>query len=472
MSYSRTYSEYLGARRCCNISSAGPQGPQGVPGAGGPIGFQGATGPSGGAQGVTGATGSTGATGATGSQGLQGVTGATGAQGLQGVTGATGSAGLQGVIGATGATGATGSVGMTGATGATGATGSVGITGSQGATGATGAQGATGGSPWIPMNGLGITGGGYTGIGVTGQDVLIYGNLLVTGGIDPIYLALTPQASGPIGFTNPLWVDNSGFLRSDKILLSVGTDTLTLDETSITHSNTTNPLSITSNQNLILDSSSNGGLSLNSGILTTDIGDVNNVGGKNCIIQINPTSDQINLNALNVNSYNYSMPICFTRERSDNFTYNFNGTGVPQTMENVYTTTFAIPAEFVALSPTSYTSSNWKINFALNCYNCTNLGDKGLALYIVFEDQSTNLYTPITYNLNTPYALFQTASSYNGVINSAFQNFNWSDYVDFAGLYGTTSSNLPLNMRLYFAADNAFSCTFSINVSLTRTNVV
>jgi hypothetical protein len=60
--------------------------------------------------------------------------------------------------------------------------------------------------------------GGYTGIGVTG-DVLIYGNLLVTGSIDPTYLVLTPQTSGPVGFTNPLWVDNSGFLRSDNILI-------------------------------------------------------------------------------------------------------------------------------------------------------------------------------------------------------------------------------------------------------------
>jgi hypothetical protein len=45
----------------------------------------------------------------------------------------------------------------------------------------------------------------------------------VTGGIDPIYLALTPQASGPTGFTNPLWVDNSSFLRSEKIFLQNGT---------------------------------------------------------------------------------------------------------------------------------------------------------------------------------------------------------------------------------------------------------
>jgi hypothetical protein len=52
--------------------------------------------------------------------------------------------------------------------------------------------------------------------------VLIYGNLLVTGHIDPTYLALTPQASGPVGVTNPLWVDsvNQNALRSEKILIN------------------------------------------------------------------------------------------------------------------------------------------------------------------------------------------------------------------------------------------------------------
>jgi hypothetical protein len=61
--------------------------------------------------------------------------------------------------------------------------------------------------------------------------------LLVTGGIDPTYLALTPQPSGPQGFINPLWLDNNGNLRSDKILLDTidpnKTATLTGTELSI-----------------------------------------------------------------------------------------------------------------------------------------------------------------------------------------------------------------------------------------------
>jgi hypothetical protein len=84
-----------------------------------------------------------------------------------------------------------------------------------------GPTGATGGSPWFNTNATGGTANvGYTGTGYTG-DVLIFGNLLVTGGIDPTYLALTPQTSGPTGFTNPLWVDsiNGNALRSQNIYM-------------------------------------------------------------------------------------------------------------------------------------------------------------------------------------------------------------------------------------------------------------
>ena len=129
--------------------------------------------------------------------------------------------------------------------------------------------------------------------------MLIYGNLLVTGGIDPTYLALAPQISGPAGFVNPLWIDsiNGNALRSqniymdnpsgagntgafislipdstNQIILNDGStpnalsntinyssmtlsdtlDTLTIDKNNITHSNATTPLTISSNQNIDL----------------------------------------------------------------------------------------------------------------------------------------------------------------------------------------------------------------------------
>lgn len=47
MSYSNSYSNYLGANRCCNNNSAGPQGAQGAQGTGGPIGPKGPQGSTG-----------------------------------------------------------------------------------------------------------------------------------------------------------------------------------------------------------------------------------------------------------------------------------------------------------------------------------------------------------------------------------------------------------------------------------------
>lgn len=143
------------------------------------------------------------------------------------------SSGTTGITGPTGPTGAQGEPGETGATGATGATGPTGTTGP------TGATGATGGSPWIPTSYQGVTGPGYTGTGYTG-DVMVFGALYVQGGIDPTYLAFEPQPSGPTGFTNPLWVDNTGNLRSEKMLLSDGTTTTnTITNSSVSIADTT-----------------------------------------------------------------------------------------------------------------------------------------------------------------------------------------------------------------------------------------
>jgi len=198
------YSHYLASRKCCDLRGLGPQGPQGEqgnPGRIGPVGIQGATGGIGitGPQGVTGAQGSPGgATGATGADGLRGATGATGGigpQGFIGSTGVTGAIGATGVIGSQGSTGSTGAIGPQGTpggiTGVQGATGATGAQGFIGVTGVTGARGATGASQWVSMNGIAGSTSGYTGIGVTGQDVLIYGNLLVTGIIDPEKIILS-----------------------------------------------------------------------------------------------------------------------------------------------------------------------------------------------------------------------------------------------------------------------------------------
>jgi hypothetical protein len=86
-----SYTQYLGAQRCCQLNGLGPQGIQGVQGPRGAIG----------PQGNTGNTGSTGSTGPTG-RSCRGSTGPQGPQGLQGPQGTiagaytvTGSTGIQ-----------------------------------------------------------------------------------------------------------------------------------------------------------------------------------------------------------------------------------------------------------------------------------------------------------------------------------------------------------------------------------------
>ena len=89
---SLNYTQYLGAKRCCNLKAQGSQGPQGFQGPAG--GSTGTSGGSTGAQGATGSVGITGAQGATGSVGITGAQGATGATGAQGDTGAQGATGI------------------------------------------------------------------------------------------------------------------------------------------------------------------------------------------------------------------------------------------------------------------------------------------------------------------------------------------------------------------------------------------
>jgi len=275
--YYANYPQYLGAQKCCDLRTQGPVGPQGPPGPAG-IGERGWTGPAG--ESYTGPTGR-GCRGPTGEPGPAGIPGdrylspslpvalaptpggsvsftintglayipgntvivveqfnlnnmfegivtsynsLTGAITISNITNIQGSFGgfviyyvnLDGLDGPTGVTGPTGQQGDTGPTGQQGDTGP---TGYDGSTGQKGDTGPTGASQWVNTAYTGPTGPGYTGIGYTG-DVQVFGNLYVSGGIDPTYLALTPQVSNPLSAgLEGIWIENGGSFRVQKTRL-------------------------------------------------------------------------------------------------------------------------------------------------------------------------------------------------------------------------------------------------------------
>jgi len=87
--------------------------------------------------------------------------------------------------------------------------------------GLTGYTGVTGPSQWNNSDYVGPIGPGYTGIGYTG-DVMVFGKLYVQGGIDPTYLALTPQSVVPPELSpglngDGIWIETGGALRVQKM---------------------------------------------------------------------------------------------------------------------------------------------------------------------------------------------------------------------------------------------------------------
>jgi hypothetical protein len=100
------------------------------------------------------------------------------------------------------------------------------------------------------------------------------------------------------------------------------------------------------------------------------------------------------------------------------------------------------------------------------------MSDKGMGIYIDFIDSQSNVYTPITYNVNTPFSIDRKDFGYGAGANAPYIPINWTDYVDLATLYNTGSSNFPFEMRIYFAGDASISSSYNLLLTLTRTNFI
>jgi hypothetical protein len=177
------------------------------------------------------------------------------------------------------------------------------------------------------------------------------------------------------------------------------------------------------------------------------------------------------LNAPNMNSYGYALPICLNHFASSSEYGNWSYTLGGQQFQDVFAgsaITITLPPQFFADTPQSgYTSTRWQINFDMNCWNFANAGDKGFAIYLSFLDNNNNPYEPFLYNQLTPYCKLDNHSSFSNQSCNQFKSIHFCDYIDFGGLAGSFDSNIRLQMNI--AGDNQYNnIEFKFKLGFTR----
>jgi len=251
-----------------------------------------------------------------------------------------------------------------------------------------------------------------------------------------------------------------------------GTVTISSDGTDLT---TITPLSIT------FDDGTISSISVNSGNLTCLGNNLNLNANDN--VSINATNDaititaddnisltsagegNINLDAPNINSYGWALPICLNVFETSSYSYTNGG----QVFGDVYQIAFNLPNQFFSNVPQSgYTATRWQINFDLNQFNMTYNSDKGYAIYFELWDSNSNVYSPFLYNQLTPFCRWNNPAGFSNGTYSSFSSVNWCDYVDLGGMAGTFDGNLTLH--LFIAGDNPFTSDFKLKLGFTRIN--
>ena len=178
----------------------------------------------------------------------------------------------------------------------------------------------------------------------------------------------------------------------------------------------------------------------------------------------------IDLNSFNLNANRFALPICFNKVETGSWSYTIGG----QVFQDVFSAdpiTIDLPNEFFGDSPsTGYTSTNWQINFDMNCWNFAEAGDKGFAIYLSFLDSTLTTIESVLYNKSTPYCKWDNPPSFSGE-NSRFKSINFCDYIDFAQLVGSNDSRIRLQMNI--AGDVTFTdVRYKFKLGFTRINVL
>jgi hypothetical protein len=204
-------------------------------------------------------------------------------------------------------------------------------------------------------------------------------------------------------------------------------------------------------------------ISVNSKDQFAYIGDNTGAGHSTQIIVSDPNYSVDFNNAKNLtatfSSQPFYLPICFSSKSGGSATYV-----APSTWVQLHH--FSIPFPSLLVDNDNL-NTTWKIEFQLQTTNMTDQANKELAIYIDFQDISTNIYTPFLFNQNTPFTTNKNPSTYSASSTQS-ENYGWTDYVDFSGMNGAT----PIEFQLWWFANGTNNFDFSLLVTLTRTNLI
>ena len=300
------------------------------------------------------------------------------------------------------------------------------------------------------------------------NEILMVSDQLGEGGL--LRLVYNPRSGG-----SGLYHDDSGNggftieeAQGNLDIKTVGGYDMTLQSSNQINLNSSDNVNINCGVNLIATCSDN--------IIMTANNDSISFTADDNITLLSNGLGNINLNAPNINSYNYAMPICFEFVE-ENRTYNYGSGG--QNWELAWTQNLNVPPQFFVDTPQAgYTSHMWKIDFTINTWNGggqNNSTDKALAYYIDFQDQNAIFYTPIIFSSIKPNCRHNNNSTWSGNIGGSlaeFQTFTWTDMIDFQPIGGGGSGLLPLKFNVYISADNPKLFDFTYKLGLTRTNLI
>ena len=299
------------------------------------------------------------------------------------------------------------------------------------------------------------------------QTVLGYNNASQYISIDPssgiVFYNSTSNITATIAWTGIGTTNPTGF----DIISSLNMNSNDITNLDTLSSTTGNPLTISSDDIIYLNSTNNTQINTDSSftavagdnIILTATNDAMTLTADDAITLtsvsngiIFTTGDLANSGVVSWNSYPMSMT--FFNKWISSFTYPITGT---DNWDIVRTNTITFPTQFLY--------GYWAVSFSINCWSVGSApSDKALAMYFDFFDGNSNTYTGL-YKQENPFANWFQPSQYTNTSQNPL-SITYTDYFDFTGAINN------LELRLWWYGDQPQNQNFNVSTTFTLMTLI